>query len=230
MRIPAECPKCREVDERRRSIREVSSSAKPVSEPVKDAKELAAAEVHSGKLTVTCANGHTVETAFSIPEFELLFDCALWDLLDANAVAAVVLFHVSFERFMEFACRFLMAWKNVSLEGIDEWWKLVARQSERQLGSFHSLWISEFKRRPPQLDQKLIKLRNELVHKGKISTSDKAKEYGQAVLRAELGGTVTLRNLFDSEPDYDFHVDHVLRRPDDAPLMSMEFCNVISGM
>jgi len=123
-----------------------------------------------------------------------------------------------------------MARKNVSVEGVDAWWKLVAVQSERQRGSFFSLWISEFDVPPPQIDRKLDKLRNECVHKGTIPTADKAEEHGQAVLRAELTGVVTLRNLVDSEDEYDDFVAYVIRRPGDQPLATWEASNVISRL
>jgi hypothetical protein len=93
-----------------------------------------AADVHSGKLTLRCKQGHTTEVKLPIPEFELLFDFGCSTLLDGYPREAVTSFASSFERFEEFTCRFLFARRNLSFEGVDHWWKEVATSSERQKG------------------------------------------------------------------------------------------------
>jgi hypothetical protein len=120
----------------------------------------------------------------------------------------------------------------VSHEGVDAWWKVVAAQSERQIGSFVSLWISEFFGPPPLLPKRLDELRNDCVHKGRIPPESDAKAYGEAVLRAEVGGIVTLRNCFNDQLEYDDFVEHHIIRPDanEPILMSFIGNSVISGM
>jgi hypothetical protein len=55
--------------------------------------------------------------------------------------------------------------------------------------------------------------------------------YGEAVLRAEVGGIVTLRNCFNDELEYDDFVEHHIVRPgENEPLMSFVGNTVISGM
>jgi hypothetical protein len=134
-------------------------------------------------------------------------------LLDGYPREAITTFGTSLERFEEFACRFLLARRNVSFEGVDGWWKEVGARSERQTGSFVALWISEFFGPPPLLPRKLVELRNACVHKGRIPPESEAKAYGEAVLRAEVGGIVRLRNCFDSELEYDDFVEHHIIRP-----------------
>jgi hypothetical protein len=167
-----------------------------------------------------------------IPAFELLFDFGCAALLDGYAREAVTSFAASLERFEEFTCRFLLARRNVSFEVVDGWWKQVAKKSERQKGSFVALWISEFFREPPLLPRKLDELRNNCVHAGRIPPESEAKEYGEAVLRAEVGGIVTLRNCFDDELDYDDFVEHHIIRPgvSEPYLPSFLGNTVLSGM
>jgi hypothetical protein len=78
-------------------------------------------------------------------------------------------------------------------------------------------WLSGyliFWGRLPLLRRKLVELRNECVHKGRIPPEREAKAYGEAVLRTEVSGIVTLRNCFDSELDYDDFVEHhIIRLP-----------------
>src|SRR6516225_1565568 len=140
MRIPAQCPRCREVDERRQSMYEVSSGKRSHKLDAVYLHEMDAADVHSGKLTLRCEQGHTTVVTLPIPAFELLFDFGCSALLDGSPREAVTSFASSFERFQEFTCRFLLARRNVSFEGVDHWWKEVAAQSERQKGSLLALW------------------------------------------------------------------------------------------
>lgn len=131
MRIPAQCPRCREVDERRQSMYEVSSGKGGDGPDAVSLHEMNAADVHSGKLTLRCNHGHTTEVDLPIPEFELLFDVGCSALLDGYPREAVATFATSLERFEEFACRFIFARRNLSFEGVDHWWKEVASSSER---------------------------------------------------------------------------------------------------
>jgi hypothetical protein len=186
MRIPAQCPRCREVDERRQYMHEVSSGKRSHELHPVYLHEMDAADVHSGKLTLRCEQGHLTEVTLPIPAFELLFDFGCSALLDGYPREAVTAFASSFERFQEFTCRFLFARRNVSFEGVDAWWKEVAKKSEGQKGSFVALWIAEFFRPPPLLKRGLDELRNDCVHNGRIPPESKAKEYGEAVLRAEV--------------------------------------------
>ena len=129
--------------------------------------EMDAADVHLGKLTLRCKQGHMTVVTLPIPAFEMLFDFGCSALLDGYPREAVTSFACSLERFEEFTCRFLLARRNVSFAGIDGWWKEVAKKSERQKGSFVALWISEFFREPPLLPRKLDELRNACVHAAK---------------------------------------------------------------
>jgi hypothetical protein len=232
MRIPAQCPRCREVDERRQSMYEVSSGKRSSGIDPVNMHEIDAADIHSGKLTLRCKRGHTTEVKLPVPEFELLFDLGCFQLLDGYPGGAVTSFASSFERFQEFTCRFLLARRNLSFEEVDAWFKVVGGKSEREMGSFVALWIAEFRRQPPTLPEKLIKLRNNYVHKGRIPSESEAKEYGEAVLRAEVGGIVTLRNCFNDEFEYDdFVEDYIIRPGENEPvLVSFAGNTVIRGM
>jgi hypothetical protein len=194
--------------------------------------EMVAADVDSEKLTFRCEKDHTTVVTMPIPPFELLFDFGCSALLDGYPREAVTSFATSFERFQEFTCRFLLARRNVSFEGVDAWWKEVARQTERQIGSFVAVWVAEFYGPPPLLPQKLVEFRNACVHMGRIPPESEAKAYGEAVLRNEVGGIVTLRNCFDSELEYDDFVEHHIIRAGASEPHDFSFIRntVLSGM
>lgn len=205
LRIPAECPRCHPLD----PLRET---------PLWDSGEyLEAANVHDGKLTLSCKAGHELVAKLPVHQFELLFEFGCSALLDGYSREAVTCFASSLERFQEFSCRFLLAQRGLSREAIEGWWKQVKRQSERQLGSFVALWITEFGDDPPILSQKMVELRNECVHQGRIPPVAQTKVYGEAVLRAIVGGIVKLRNRFcDSHLDYlDFVGKNILGYDDE---------------
>ena|ERR1700730_2574150 len=65
MRIPAQCPRCHEVDQRRQSMYEVSSGKRSHELHPVHLHEMDAADVHSGKLTLRCKQGHT--TVVTLP-------------------------------------------------------------------------------------------------------------------------------------------------------------------
>ena len=189
LRIPAECPRCHPLD--------------PLQEAPWDSEYLEAASVHDGKLMLNCEAGHELVAKIPVHQFEVLFEFGCSALLDGYNREAVTSFASSLERFQEFSCRFLLAKRGLSGEAIEGWWKQVKRQSERQLGSFVALWITEFGDNPPILPQKLVELRNECVHQGRIPPVAQTTAYGEAVLRAIIGGVVKLRNrFFDSRDDY----------------------------
>ena len=232
MRVAMECPRCREIDERRRSVHEVSSGKRSLELRPVYLHEMGAADLDSGKLTFRCEKGHTTVVTMPIPAFELLFDFGCSALLYGYSREAVTSFASSFERFQEFTCRFLLARRNVSLEGVEAWWKEVARQTERQIGSFVAVWIADFHGPPPLLPQKLVEFRNDCVHKGRIPPESEAKAYGEAVLRAEVGGIVRLRNCFESELEYDDFVEHHIIRPGASEPHDFSYIRntVLSGM
>lgn len=232
MRVPAACDQCRQADEREAAIHEVSAGPRSRELSVASVKEMDAANVHDGRLTLLCEHGHETVVKMPIPQFELLFDFGCSALLDGYSREAITTFASSWERFEEFACRFLLARRNVSSEGVDAWWKEVVTSSERQRGSFVALWIAEFFEPPPLLPDKLTKLRNDCVHKGRIPSENEARVYSQAVLRAEVRGIIALRNCFDSELEYDDFVDdHIIRRDVSEPYLASFITNTaLSGM
>jgi hypothetical protein len=193
-------------------------------------KEMPAADVHSGKLTLRCEQGDTTVATLPMPDFELLFDVGCSALLDDYPREAITTFASSFERFVEFSCRLLLARGNVSFEGVDCWWKDVAKHSERQRGSFVALWIAHFRSPPPLLHNELVELRNTAFTRA-YSAESAAREYGEGVLRSVVGGIVTLRNCFDSELEYDDFVEHhILRLGAGESHFSFIANTVLSGM
>jgi hypothetical protein len=134
------------------------TEVRPVSIVVRD----------DGRYETVCDNGHSIVILLQQLKFEILFDIGAYAIADGYYREAVSSFTSSLERFYEFAIRVILHKRGVTAEIIDAVWKQVSNQSERQLGAFIVLYLSEFQSSPPVLKTKDVKFRNEVIHKGKI--------------------------------------------------------------
>ena len=135
-----------------------------------------------GRYEFTCEQGHTTITVVQEQKFEVLFDLGAYAILDGYYREAVASFTSSLERFYEFFVKAYLFESGLSKEIFDKAWKNVSQQSERQLGAFIFMYCRAFSDSPDLLHQNQIKLRNDVIHKGKIPTRDEAVAYGEAVL------------------------------------------------
>lgn len=135
-----------------------------------------------GRYEFTCDKGHTTITVVQEQKFEVLFDLGAYAILDGYYREAIASFTSSLERFYEFFIKVCLFDDGLSKEVFDIAWKNVSQQSERQLGAFIFLYCKSFSKSPTLLHQKQVKLRNDVVHKGKIPTREEAVAYGESVL------------------------------------------------
>lgn len=131
---------------------------------------------------VVCKNGHTSHTQLQNEKFELLFDIAAMALIDGYTKECVSTIASSFERFVEFYIKVIAIKKQVNFENYISTWKLLSKQSERQLGAFYILQLTEFGQTKYTLVQKWVEFRNRVTHQGYIPTSSEAIEYGEYIL------------------------------------------------
>ena len=130
----------------------------------------------------TCPQGHETTTILQEQKFEVLFEIGAYAIKDGYYREAVSSFSSSLERFYEFVIRVLLLKQEIDLSKINKSWKLVANQSERQLGAFIYLYLREFGDLPVLLDQNKIAFRNSVIHKGVIPNREQALTFGQAIL------------------------------------------------
>ena len=131
---------------------------------------------------LTCNKGHTSYTQLQNQKFELLFDIAAMALIDGYTKECVSTIASSFERFIEFYIKVITVKKNVSVDNFAITWKLMSNQSERQLGAFYILQMSEYGETKFPLEPKWVEFRNKVTHKGYIPSASKAIEYGEYIL------------------------------------------------
>ena len=144
-------------------------------------------------IEANCKNGHKQRFILSTELYELLFEQATKCLLDGYYREAVGTYNASLERFFEYAIEMmLMSKSNIDFS---QFWKSIDRQSERQLGAYYGLWVSTFNELPATLDEHKVKLRNEVVHKGKLASRREAEEYGKYVFDYIIQNAVRIHSL-----------------------------------
>lgn len=135
-----------------------------------------------GVLELTCACGHPTSVILANPKYQLLYLSGASALLDGYPREAVASFAASVERFYEFAAKCLLIAGGVQVTLIDEAWKTISKQSERQLGAFRILHLLTFKECAAHLEKR-TEFRNRVVHNGMFPSQEEAIEYGEACLR-----------------------------------------------
>jgi hypothetical protein len=129
-----------------------------------------------------CSRGHHCVFTVQEQKFEILFEIGANAIVDGYYREAVSSFASSLERFHDFYIRAALADNKIPQEAIDSSWRIISKQSERQLGAFIFLYTLLNRRSPMILPNDRMAFRNRVIHEGKIPTRDEAIEFGQAVL------------------------------------------------
>jgi len=136
-----------------------------------------------GLYHVTCPNKHETVVWLQNHKFELLLDSGGMAFLDGYPREAVSSIAASFERFLEFYTRVMLLKHGVSPQEINQTWKLVARQSERQLGAFLFVSLLEQKASPHFIENKHTEFRNNVIHNGYIPLAEETMKYGEVIFQ-----------------------------------------------
>jgi hypothetical protein len=137
---------------------------------------------NNGRYEITCLKGHKLVTILQEQKFEVLFDIGACAIVDGYYREAVSSFTSSLERFYEFVIKAVLFNKGISAEAFKQTWKLVERQSQRQLGAFIFIYFTEFGMPPTLLSRNKMDFRDEVIHQGRMPERQEALDYGQAVL------------------------------------------------
>ena len=196
MRFPATCPHCRAA--------------------------LQAEYADSGIHDLNCPSCSTRFTVYLRKhKFEMLFDLATRALMDGYAREAVASFAASLERFFEFYTRAAVL-ERASNAGedfaeasgrLEQTWKLMAAQSERQLGAFSLAYLWREGQVPDFLTPQALgsDLRNRVIHRGYLPQRNEVDAYAARVfalidrLLTRLGETAAHAQL-EQERLYEAHL------------------------
>jgi hypothetical protein len=133
------------------------------------------ARLHDSDLVhVDCPKGHRSIVLYDASRYQLLMTSASKALLDGYTNEAIAVFATALERTYEFFIRVVFRHKGIEDSAFDAAWKDVAKQSERQFGAFHFVYLSELGSVLP-LNSKLAETRNKFVHSGNIASEEEAR-------------------------------------------------------
>lgn len=169
----------------------------------------------------TCKNGHESRYSILSSKYALLFEMGISCLISGHSREAVANFSSALERFYEFSIKVMLIKQGVAFEEIKETWKIVHRQSERQLGAFLFLYLQVFKKNPDvfsEKEKKLKTVRNDVIHNGHFVTEKEAEIFGNTVFEIiakvltdlkighidEIGKVITKERNENIEPDLNF--------------------------
>lgn len=147
---------------------------------------------------VECPKGHVHRYILNLELYEVLFQQATYCLQDGYYREAVCTYNTSLERFFEYVIEILFYYNNFEMS-FSKIWSQICNQSERQLGAYYLIWSTTVMKEPFFLDDKMVKLRNQVVHKGKLVRKEKAMEFGEYVFNGIKSASSTLHELIDEE-------------------------------
>lgn len=145
---------------------------------------------------VECKNGHKFTANILYHQFQLLFEIGINAIVDGYFREALSSFTASYERFMELFLKITAESNGAMIKDIDHTWKLVSKQSERQLGAYIFIHFHVFGQAPAILSNNLTNLRNRVIHQGYIPTEMECIAFGNAILNLI---NTPIKLLYESE-------------------------------
>lgn len=137
---------------------------------------------NSGIYEVICSNGHNFKIDILSHHFQVLFENAIHALSDKYYIESFSSFASSYERFMEYFIKIVYLSNGIKKEEFEKAWKLMSSRSERQIGAFIITFLKEFGELPTMMSNKMIELRNNVIHKGYFPTENDCIKFGDSVL------------------------------------------------
>lgn len=148
----------------------------------------------SGVIENTCDRGHRTATVLQQTKFEILSEMGVKAIVDGFYRDAVSSFATSLERLYEFFITASCRKRGIATEEFAATWRIMAKQSERQLGAFLAAYLFDTGQVAKLLPQKQIEFRNAVVHKGQFPSREEAIWFGQAAFNCALPVLMVLRS------------------------------------
>lgn len=147
---------------------------------------------------IECKKGHKSAILLQSQKFEVLFESAANALIEGYTLEAASSLSSAYERFFEFATNVFCKKYNIPNEALEETYKQVSKQSERQIGGFLYLHLLVFGVNY-KLNKKIPELRNRVIHQGYIPTPDEVINLGELIYQEVLSVTNLIRSNLNSE-------------------------------
>jgi hypothetical protein len=151
----------------------------------------------NGSIHVTCEHKHYGIVVYNERRYSVLVKSAARAFLDGYTNEVVAVMSSALERAYEFYIRVSCAAKGVNPQAFEGAWKVVASQSERQLGAFQFLHLLDHGHHLP-VDQAISHTRNKVVHQGHIIREAGALEYAEKVFAVVDALDNSMQSMFPS--------------------------------
>ena len=149
-----------------------------------------------GVIYSTCNKGHRTVTIIQEMKFEILSDMAIKAIVDGYYRDAIASFMGALERLYEFFIEATFRKHGIDKAAFSAANKALTNLSERQLGAFVAVFLLESGKSPMLLPQKMTKLRNDVIHKGKFPDRAETVQFCQNALDCAM----EVLYLLKSEP------------------------------
>ena len=189
MRVMAECMVCHEEARSEGKVPEAGEYSADLVENV-------IAEVDDGFLAYfECSKGHRSIGYLNKHRFEVLLESGLLAYTSGFHSEAVLSFSASLERLFELFIRTALHKRQISFADIDNMWKQLKKQSERQLGAFHLLHLIEIGK-PYTVSPNIVEFRNKVVHQGYVPTATEVADWAEQVVNVIFDVVTELRSRY----------------------------------
>lgn len=153
----------------------------------------------------TCPFGHKTVVRIMHNLCDVLYTSAVYAFVKDCLSESVMSFAAALERAYEMFTKVTLYAEGMSYEQIDNFWKDLSRQSERQYGAFCTQFLKTFKQ-SWKVNQKMIEFRNKVVHKGHIASTQEVTEYAEFITESLYRILKYLHSNNNKEShDYYFH-------------------------
>lgn len=168
MRSIAACPVCIEA--------QANSGVQPAFNPLSGELD------DCGYIHVNCDQGHYGIVIYDARRYEVLMQSAAKAFVDGYTNEVVAVMSAALERTYEFYLRVSCREKGIPRDVVENAWKGVSAQSERQFGAFQFLYLIDHGQ-PFKLDKSITETRNSIIHKGRIARESEAVSFAENVFK-----------------------------------------------
>lgn len=202
MRLASNCPVCLQA---RLATLEMKEGGVYFTAPI---TELGIGEFGEDLIAVCqCGHGHRFKiTHHSVLHFDLLTHIGLQAFSEGFYGESAMNLMAALESAFGYFCQVVAFSNGLSFETFDDAWDALGKQSERRLGWFSAMWLSEtgkiFK-----ISSNRSQFRNNVIHNGVIPSQAEAQDFGEWAIE----------NLYD--------ILEVLKPKHEASMTKLEFYN-----
>lgn len=223
MQLHLYCPKC--LAEASKKYAREQEVVLPI---LSDVYEL----LNDGIYTIHCPKGHTGKVVLSNLNFELLYDLGINAIGDGYYREAVASITAALERYYEFFVKTVWHAQGVEFDIIDQNWKEMSNQSERQLGAYIVSYSYAFGNTAPVMTNSMVKFRNSVIHKGELPTCEKTKEYAREllVLIDESLSNLQAKYSDDIKATFEHYAPHYSPSNDNESILTINHPTIICAL